>query len=182
VSLFITIFTRTQEQRNNKSHPHNDVRPLSLHRIADTIQSAIAPVFLLAGIGAFLNVMVGRLARIVDRARNARGNPSALDRPEHDRHVWELRLIDRRISVINMAIFLCVSSALATCYRGRADVRLAAVRPPCRRDRRVAFVVSMLLLMTCLIYFLIEVRMSLGAIHVREELLELDGNGARHPS
>ena len=33
---------------------------------------------------------------------------------------------------------------------------------------------GMLLLMTCLIYFLIEVRMSLGAIHVREELLELD--------
>jgi hypothetical protein len=32
----------------------------------------------------------------------------------------------------------------------------------------------MLLLMTGLVYFLIEVRMSLGAIHVREELLELE--------
>ena len=40
-----------------------------LSTVADTIQSAIAPVFLLAGIGAILNVMVGRLARIVDRAR-----------------------------------------------------------------------------------------------------------------
>ncbi|HVJ01083.1 MAG TPA: DUF2721 domain-containing protein, partial [Sphingomonas sp.] len=36
------------------------------------------------------------------------------------------------------------------------------------------FVLSMVLLMASLIYFLIEVRMSLGAIHVREELLELD--------
>ena len=33
----------------------------------------------------------------------------------------------------------------------------------------------MLLLMAGLVYFLIEVRMSLKAIHVREELLELDG-------
>jgi hypothetical protein len=38
-----------------------------------------------------------------------------------------------------------------------------------------AFIVSMLLLMAGLIYFLFEVRMSLEAIHVREELLELDG-------
>ena len=38
--------------------------------MARTIQLAIAPVFLLAGIGAFLNVIAGRLARVVDRARH----------------------------------------------------------------------------------------------------------------
>lgn len=37
--------------------------------VSQTIQLALAPVFLLAGIGAFLNVCVGRLARIIDRAR-----------------------------------------------------------------------------------------------------------------
>ena len=37
--------------------------------IARTIQLAIAPVFLLAGIGAFLNVIAGRLNRVVDRSR-----------------------------------------------------------------------------------------------------------------
>ena len=42
-----------------------------LSTVSATIQAAIAPVFLLAGVGAFLNVMVGRLARIVARARSS---------------------------------------------------------------------------------------------------------------
>jgi hypothetical protein len=145
-----------------------------LSTVADTIQSAIAPVFLLAGIGAILNVMVGRLARIVDRARKLEQLHPKSTGPEHDRHVMELRLIDRRISVINTAIFLTVSSALAICVVVALMFvsRLMALHI----GAVVAglFVLSMVLLMASLIYFLIEVRMSLGAIHVREELLELD--------
>ncbi|AJP74004.1 DUF2721 domain-containing protein [Sphingomonas hengshuiensis] len=145
-----------------------------LSTVADTIQTAIAPVFLLAGIGAILNVMVGRLARIVDRARGLEQLHPSSTGPEHDRHVWELRLIDRRISVINTAIFLCVSSALSTCFVVALMFvsRLFALHVGA--VVAIAFVVSMLLLMTGLVYFLVEVRMSLGAIHVREELLELD--------
>ena len=37
--------------------------------LAKAIQLALAPVFLLTGIGALLNVMTGRLARIMDRGR-----------------------------------------------------------------------------------------------------------------
>src|SRR5688572_9203537 len=57
-----------------------------LSTVADTIQSAIAPVFLLAGIGAILNVMVGRLARIVDRARDLELLHPRSTGTEHDRH------------------------------------------------------------------------------------------------
>ena len=39
-------------------------------QVAQTIQLAVAPIFLLAGVGAFLNVCAGRLSRIVDRARD----------------------------------------------------------------------------------------------------------------
>ena len=48
-----------------------------LTHLAQIIQLAVAPVFLLAGLGAFLNVCAGRLARIVDRAR--RLEPRILD-------------------------------------------------------------------------------------------------------
>jgi hypothetical protein len=145
-----------------------------LSTVADTIQSAIAPVFLLAGLGAILNVMVGRLARVVDRARILEQLHPRSTGKEHDRHVWELRLIDRRISVINTAIFLCVCSALSICLvvASMFVSRLFALHVGALVA--VAFVISMLLLMGGLIYFLIEVRLSLGAIHVREELLELD--------
>lgn len=37
--------------------------------IAHIIQLSIAPVFLLTGVGTLLNVLSGRLARIIDRAR-----------------------------------------------------------------------------------------------------------------
>lgn len=37
--------------------------------ISHVIQLAVAPVFLLAGIGSMLGVMANRLARVVDRAR-----------------------------------------------------------------------------------------------------------------
>ena len=40
--------------------------------IAQTIQLSLSPVFMLAGIGALLNVLVGRLARVVpDISREA---------------------------------------------------------------------------------------------------------------
>ena len=144
-----------------------------LTTVAATIQAAIAPVFLLAGIGAILNVMVGRLARIVDRARGLEQLHPRSTGPEHDRHVWELRLIDRRISVINKAIFLSVSSALAVCLVVALMFVARLMSFHVGAIVAATFVVSMGLLMAGLIYFLIEVRMSLGAIHVREELLEL---------
>jgi hypothetical protein len=144
----------------------------SLSTVSDTIQTAIAPVFLLAGIGAILNVMVGRLARIVDRARTVEALHPRSTGPEHDRHVWELRLIDRRVTVINTAIFLCVSAALAICLVVALMFVSRLVNFHIGVVVAVAFVISMLLLMGGLVYFLVEVRLSLDAIHVREELLE----------
>jgi hypothetical protein len=40
-----------------------------IDEIAHVIQLSIAPVFLLTGVGTLLNVLSGRLARIIDRAR-----------------------------------------------------------------------------------------------------------------
>jgi uncharacterized protein DUF2721 len=40
--------------------------------LARAIQLALAPVFLLTGIGALLSVMTGRLARIIDRGGGER--------------------------------------------------------------------------------------------------------------
>ena len=40
-----------------------------IDEIAHLIQLSVAPVFLLTGIGTLLNVLSGRLARIIDRAR-----------------------------------------------------------------------------------------------------------------
>ena len=143
--------------------------------IAQTIQLSVSPVFLLAGLGAMLNVIAGRLGRVVDRARALEALHPRSTGPEHDRHVWELRLLDRRMAVINAALFLCVASAILICsvvamlfVAELINLRIGTVLA-------VMFIVAMLLLIAGLVMFMIEVRLSLRATHVRVELLERDG-------
>lgn len=83
-----------------------------LTQLAQIIQLAVAPVFLLAGLGAFLNVCAGRLARIIDRARKLEPRIFESRGEEHDRLIREVRMLDRRIRVVNAAIFTTVLSAL----------------------------------------------------------------------
>ncbi|TPG39508.1 DUF2721 domain-containing protein [Sphingomonas koreensis] len=147
--------------------------------IAQTIQLSLAPVFLLTGIGAIINVLAGRLARVVDRARDLeRLHPTATG-TEHDRHIWELRLLDRRMTVINAALLLCVSSAIAVCsvvallFIGElAGFRLGTIVA-------LIFILAMLLLVAGLVMLLVEVRLSLRATHIRAELLDAQRGGAR---
>lgn len=140
--------------------------------IAQTIQLSVSPVFLLAGIGAVLNVMAGRLGRVVDRARALEQLHPRTTGPEHDRHVWELRLLDRRMSVINSALFLCVSSAVAICFVVALLFVAELAHLHIGTIVALAFILAMLLLTSGLIMFMIEVRLSLTATHVRVELLE----------
>ncbi len=140
--------------------------------IARTIQLAVAPVFLLAGIGAFMNVIAGRLNRVVDRSRFLeRLHPDTVGE-EHDRHVRELRLLDRRITLASNAIFLCVASAITVCF----VVTLLFVAEMANLNYgasvSILFVLAMALLASGLILFLIETRVAVGGIRVREELLE----------
>jgi hypothetical protein len=81
--------------------------------IAHVIQLAVAPVFLLTGVGTILNVMTNRLSRIVDRYRvlerlHANGELS-------DFHHDEMRVLTRRERIIYRAIALGTLSALLVC-------------------------------------------------------------------
>lgn len=143
-----------------------------LSTVAATISVAIAPVFLLAGIGSILNVLAGRLSRVVDRTRALEALHPRSTGPEHDRHVWELRILDQRISVINAALVLCTGSAIAVCLVVALLFVARLVNLHIGTAVAVAFIVAMLMLTLGLILFLVEVRISLRAVHVRAELLE----------
>jgi hypothetical protein len=79
--------------------------------VAHVIQMAVAPVFLLTGIGAILNVITNRLARIVDRSR-VLGNSSDQMKSEHKQ---EMTKLTRRARWIHWAVSLCTMSALLVC-------------------------------------------------------------------
>ncbi|MDR3416725.1 MAG: DUF2721 domain-containing protein [Nevskia sp.] len=80
--------------------------------IADVIRLAVAPVFLLSGIAALLNVLTNRLSRIVDRARHLETEfPSATPvRMEALRA--SLNRLARRARLASWGIGLCTSSAI----------------------------------------------------------------------
>jgi hypothetical protein len=91
------------------------VREFSDVAVAHAIQLAVAPVFLLSGIGAILMVMTNRLGRIIDRARVLE------DRLENTRPELlaslraDLAILSRRAKLISLAITLCTTTALLVC-------------------------------------------------------------------
>ena len=88
---------------------------LSVDVVGEIVRNAVAPVFLLSGIGAFLNVCASRLSRIVDRSRAVEPRLLESRGHEHDRWIRELRLLDRRMSLVSWATFLSVLSAMLIC-------------------------------------------------------------------
>lgn len=140
--------------------------------IAQTIQLSLSPVFMLAGIAGLLNVLAGRLSRVVDRARALEELHPRSTGAEHERHVWELRRLDRRVTIINASLFLAVASAIMTCLVVAMLFVANLTRLHIGNYVAISFILAMVLLIASLISFLIEVRVSLRAIHVRAELLE----------
>lgn len=68
-----------------------DPTQFALNDIAHTIQLAMAPCFLLTAIGAILNMLTGRLGRVVDRSRWIEQNFTPRDDPRHKHQVQQLR-------------------------------------------------------------------------------------------
>ena len=145
--------------------------PTTISTIAHLIQLAIAPVFLLAGIGAILNVMANRLARVVDRVRHLEtrfaGSPAAEQVLARD----ELGKLASRMTLVNWSITGCTASALFVCLvvailfvGGLAEVSFG-------RPIAVLFIIAMLLLIGSLLLFLLEIRIAARTLRVRQELL-----------
>jgi hypothetical protein len=137
--------------------------------IAHTIQLAVAPVFLLAALGQLLNLLATRLSRVVDRSRWIEQHYSDI---EHDRAVRELRLLDRRMSIISGAITLCTVSAMSVCLVVGGLFVARLVGAGFGRSVAFLFILAMLLLVAALFLFLVEVHFANRSIRVRNELLE----------
>lgn len=139
--------------------------------VAHTIQLAVAPVFLLAGIGGFLNVCASRLARVIDRARVIEPRLLATTGEEHDRLLEEIRVLDKRITVVNRAIFLSVLSACLTCL---VIILLFASQLFMTNMGTVVallFIGSMLSMGLAFALFIVETRLGSSVVHIRNEVL-----------
>ena len=93
--------------------------------IPQAIQLALAPVFLLTGIAGLLNIMTGRLARIIDRGRKLveQPLPEQLMGPEQLQR--ELQILEYRRTVASHAITACTLSAGSSPARNASPSSLA---------------------------------------------------------
>lgn len=145
---------------------------LSVNTVAEIVRLAVAPVFLLSGIGAFLNVCASRLSRIVDRSREL--EPRLLDSrgAEHDRWLGELHVLDRRMSLVSWAISLSVLSAVLICAVVVLLFGASLTRVHVAPTIAWLFIGSMIAIGAGFAVFLIETRVGSRAVRVRSELLQ----------
>jgi hypothetical protein len=133
--------------------------------IAHVIQLAVAPVFLLTGIGAILNVMTSRLSRIIDRDRVLKKQlpteEAAIDLIEK-----ELAALSLRGKYINWSITcstisaLLVSAVVAILFLGEFVNFNVAV------PVGFLFIIAMVVLIVALILFLKEILLATTSIRI----------------
>jgi hypothetical protein len=85
---------------------------IQISDIGHVIQLAIAPVFLLTGVGTMLMVLTNRLARIIDRSRVLEDR---LETGMDAHYQFELNVLYGRAHLINYAITLSTACGLLIC-------------------------------------------------------------------
>ena len=125
--------------------------------LAAVIQLAVAPVFLLAGVGATLNVLAMRIGRIIDRARAMEEQLDAASSAAAIELHARLAVLSRRAALISRAIGLCVLCGLLVSLVVAGLFIGAALRIDLSVPISVAFVVALLSLATGMVFFLREI-------------------------
>ncbi|HEX7417387.1 MAG TPA: DUF2721 domain-containing protein [Steroidobacteraceae bacterium] len=131
--------------------------------IAHLIQLAVAPVFLLSGVGVTLNVLTIRLARIIDRARTIEAEMAAAAEPPQVLHA-RLKVLARRSKFINGAIALATVSAMLVTLTVMQLFANDLLPFNLSTAIAITFVSSMMLLTLALLLFFIEVRIATAAL------------------
>jgi len=142
--------------------------------IAQTIQLALTPVFVLVAIGNILNILSNRLARVVDRSRILQESHARTSGLEHDTVVREIRIVDRRIRLINSAMLLLVMSGLSIGITVAMLFVEEVFSASLQNAAAAFFFASIALLMAALLSFLRETRVATNALKIPETYLELE--------
>jgi hypothetical protein len=149
--------------------------------VAHVIQQAVAPVFLLTGVGAILSVLTNRLSRIIDRFRTldalgvasrgpyTAGAAGAEDAEHHTimQRRGEMKNLSRRRNWIHWAITSCTICALLICVVIATLFLASELGTDPSRLVGLLFVSAMLSLIGGLLCFLREIALATEQFEVR---------------
>ena len=138
--------------------------------IAQSIQLAVAPVFLLSAVGIVLTVLTNRLARVIDRARQLEDmTPAAVGDPDLRERQEQLRVLARRARMLNRAITMGVVCALLVAFVVAAIFVNEFVAFDMSATIAVLFILAMLTFIAGLLLFLREVFLAIGALRLGQK-------------
>jgi hypothetical protein len=123
-------------------------------------------VFLLTGVGAMLNVLAGRLARAVDRARGYEARYASAAPSDQEMLRGELKVQARRCRLIYTAMNLCVLCALLICSVIVALFASAFIGMSFGVPIALLFVAAMLAFIAALLTFLREVHLATSNLRI----------------
>jgi hypothetical protein len=139
---------------------------VNLGDVAHAIQLALAPVFLLTGIAGILNVMAGRLARIIDRGRHLTEHPMPEPLALLRNVDLELASLEQRRHLASSAITACTLSALLVCTVIAALFVEVLLQVELRVLVGLVFTASTVALVVGLAYFLREVHLATQTVRI----------------
>jgi hypothetical protein len=137
---------------------------IQISDIGHIIQLAIAPVFLLTGVGTNLMVLTNRLARIIDRSRVLEDR---LEVGPHDSYTDELEVLYKRTHLINYAITLSTACGLLICLVIAMLFLGDTTNLPLDRYIAAFFVLGMIALIGSFVYLLREIFIASRHLRIR---------------
>lgn len=146
---------------------------VNINDVPQAIQLALGPVFLLTGIAGTLNVVAGRLARVIDRARYLTEQPGAPHPFTPEQVHQELVGLERRRKWASAAITSCTFAALLGCTVIVVLFLEAVLDVPLKWLAGTLFASSTVALVAGLSFFLREVLLASSSIRI--QVRSMDG-------
>lgn len=150
--------------------------------ISHAIQLAVAPVFLLTGVGAILNVLSTRLARIIDRHRIVQRRVEELSEQREERASLspayrekllsddrtEMIVLQTRLKLVYRSITFSVMSALFICLVVAIGFAGALTESDTGRALAACFIASMGFMVLSLLFLLREIHVAVNSDHYNQ--------------
>jgi hypothetical protein len=137
-----------------------------IQEIGEVVRTAVAPVFLLSGVGVTLTMLTNRLARVVDRARVLENSESATHELDMNDLHRRLQTLAVRARLLGRAITLCTFCALLVSMVVVALFVGAFVNLHLSRIIAVLFIVAMVSFIGGLLLFLREVFVATRSLRI----------------
>jgi hypothetical protein len=144
--------------------------------LAHVIQLAIAPVFLLTGVGSLLAVMANRLGRIIDRARFVENSWNVFSEKQRDDARLEFSGLAHRAGLTSKAINFCALAALLVCVLIAALFVDAFIGLSLKWLVGGLFVLAMCSLSGGIVCFLLEVHIAMRTLSIGPPVSDLNSN------